>query len=246
MVEPTEHYTPKAAVVIFRNGKADKTYCEMHEISNGIIGSGKPMTPDFASSLGHSLVKESMSLPGGFVPAGLIHIGWQTDKPILTWHTPAQTNMLRYRPNLGIPNGRMQCPPMIWRYHEANSELSVYAVEPGIHRPKTKLYHAPFHNIYKDQKVCLGDGGWKHIRKNQPFATIMTKCMEAFWGTIFTELHHESGVVGNMSTLHRQLIKSKKPFPLDKLVSCGKTLGDIVKHTVDDDDNDIDIDDNDL
>jgi len=163
------------------------------------------------------LHKENTKLIGGTVYANMLYLGWVYDKPVLAWHTPAESHHVTYSKNLNIPNGKIAAPPMLWLWNDYHRNLAVWAL-PDDQRPteKTDLYHAPFHNVYPDGRICLGSGS-KHITPCKTFISLMAACERVFWNTTFSESHNDRAVSGNLNSLHHELITTGCPFPMDRL-----------------------------
>jgi PRTRC genetic system protein B len=84
----------------------------------------------------------------GVLPNRVLYINPQ-QSGYAVWYTPPQEVPLFFASALGIASGRGKVPAMVWK--AGRNELMVYALK-GNKKPqsKTKLYHAPFFNVYAD------------------------------------------------------------------------------------------------
>lgn len=222
----TDQFIPKAVLTIYESVKQQetdfgprqviKTYVEVHPVEKGLVLAGKPLTNDFANSLGKALHQETRTLISGMIPPNLLYAGWSNDRPVLVWHTPIQKVKAFYTPALNIPNGIIEVPALIWRYNDATGALRLGAIKDPISE-KTPIYYAPFHNCYDNLGVCLGTAA--HNVKNDKlltYADLMRSVEHIFWHTEFSAIHNTNAIDGNLNSLHKNLVAGR-PFPMDKL-----------------------------
>jgi PRTRC genetic system protein B len=156
-------YQPHKALLIY-NCLADENnvYVESYDIgANGNPINAHPLSEAESIALARSLA-ESKELssnflqPKGIVPENLVYTSIGLDG-YAVWYTKPQQVSLRFTTELGIPNGTAPVPALLWKANK--KELSIYALKlKAEERPtlETPLYHAPFFNIYKEGKVCMG------------------------------------------------------------------------------------------
>lgn len=227
-VMASDKFLPVTVIHLYesiRNGE-NKLYVEIADIlKDGETAAFQPLTEDTARHLGEKLYKGTSSIARGIIPRNLLSLTWNNDKPVMVWWTPKQKVKAYYTKELNIPNGTIDVPALVWRFDQDELEIAIYALkddkEPDI---KTKLYHAPFHNVYVDGNVCIGSGDTHLNTHSREFSTIMATAMHVFWGTKFSEIHNDKAIIkGNLNVLHHDLVKGKK-FPLDLLSPTKKTL----------------------
>lgn len=104
-------------------------------------------------------------------------------------------------------------------YIANGKDMYVYALDSN-ERPTTtsKIYKAPYHNIYADGKVCLGSAEVKKPEKT--YQAVMQYWEDLFWKSEFTQLN---GTIirtkSNINTLWKNNIKAeKKAWDNDELI----------------------------
>lgn len=221
MITKEDRFQPQALLTIYRSHQQgeEKLYVEASPIlPNGEVGAAIPLSEEAAAELGEALYKSSTKPVGGQIPANLLSIEWENNKPTLIWYTSAQRQKLVYTKELNIPNGIVHVPALLWIWNSNEGKLSLYALDSD-QRPdnKSKLYNAPFHNVYEDNSTCIGTGS-RHIEKHQTFKAIMDNVMLVWWKTAFSAVHNEKACKLNLNTLHHSLVTTRKNFPIDQLV----------------------------
>ncbi|AIM35305.1 PRTRC system protein B [Sphingobacterium sp. ML3W] len=226
-------YHPKSALVFYetKGGNTD-VYVEHFDMDkNGNPINAHPLTVKEAKVLAKSLQMEkdkdnAFLKSNGILPTNILHIN-PIEKGSVLWYTKAQRRQLYFVNGLDIPNGMVYVPPMIW-YANKNS-LSVFALTSD-RRPteSTKLYYAPFFNIYEDGKVCMGSVNINI--KNSVSVEEFTKAWEDyFFNSYFSHLlGSNSPINGNCVTLWRDLIQTGKPFPKEVLKKNNKIFKNLL------------------
>lgn len=199
--------------------KKEKLYVESALIDEeGRIGAAQPLSIEAAKVLATQL-NASIKIQsfGGIMPENVLRLDYQNTGFELTWWTAAQQVSATYSGNLKIPNGKIWVPAMVWNYDLGDQALKVFALIKS-ERPteKTKIYHAPFHNVYGDGRVCIGTGA-KHFSRANNYTAIMKSVEKVFWGTSFSEIHNTAAAKKNLNTLHHQLVTEQIKFPLEHL-----------------------------
>lgn len=155
-------YHPKSALVFYETkGRTTDIYVEHFDMDkNGNPINAHPLTVREANILVKALRTEKdkdkdFLKPNGILPTNILYLNPSTEKGTVIWYTKAQQRKLFFVDGLQIPNGKAYAPPMLWK--ASKNSLTVYALASD-RRPtdKTKLYYAPFFNIYEDGKVCMG------------------------------------------------------------------------------------------
>jgi PRTRC genetic system protein B len=172
-------------------------------------------------------VKETIALSGIFQAAQELKTGFLRCSGVMpnkvlsvnpeqggyaVWCTPPQEVPLFFSDMLGITSGRGKVPAMIWKAGREN--LSVYALK-GSRKPNanTKIFHAPFFNVYTDGKVCMGN-----VRINIGQDTRLENFMEQwenyFWNSYFSHLMNDfNPVTENIVQLWQAQVATDRAFP---------------------------------
>jgi PRTRC genetic system protein B len=163
----------------------------------------------------------------GILPSNMLYVNQQANG-YAVWYTPPQVMNLFFVDSLNIPSGKFQIPAMLWK---ANTDhLMVYGLA-GKAKPteKTKLYHAPFLNIYGSGQVCMGT-----VQINMGNSTCLEEFMKT-WENYFFNSNFSHSISGNNSTksntteLWRSLAGTNQPFPQNELMKTSLTLKQIIQ-----------------
>lgn len=114
-------------------------------------------------------------------------------------------------------------------FKATKNQLSVYALK-ETRRPtaKTKLYYAPFFNVYESGSVCMGTVGIK-VAKAESLEEFIQLWETLFFNSYFSHLLDDyNPVKENIVSLWKDLIDTDKPFPNEQLKKNGKTLKNIL------------------
>ncbi len=229
-----EIYRPVKALVIYEStSEKDKNvYVESFDMDDkGRPLNAHPLTIEEANGLAECLdntpqVRRSFLKPKGILPPEVLHIN--PDKSsFVVWFTKAQKENLFFIDKLGIPCGKASIPPMIWKADEAG--LSVFALRDN-KRPtiKTPLFHAPFFNIYTNGKVCMGTVDVE-INSYGSLEEFMQSWQEYFFNSYFSHsLDNYAPATINIVGLWKDLVNTRKKFPVSVLTKNGQTLKNII------------------
>jgi PRTRC genetic system protein B len=217
-------YHPVKALLIYerRNDyNQNSCYVESYDMDeNGLPVNGHPLSVKEANSLAKSLLiakkkQRNFLNPNGLLSPDLVFLKTGNDG-FTIWRTPEQKVKLLFTENLAIPSGEASIPALLWK--AGKNSLSVFAVQDEKIRSETKLYHAPFFNVYVDGKVCMGNVAVK-IPNDCPLETFMNLWQDYFFNSYFSHLFGEHlPVKGNIVQLYQKLIKTKASFPVECLL----------------------------
>lgn len=143
------------------------------------------------------------------------------------WYTKGQIVDLFFSETLGISNGMVQVPALLWSANKQN--LVIFALASD-RRPteKTVLYHAPFFNVYDSGTVCMGtvDVNIKNSASIEEFTEAWEKY---FFNSYFSHLMNgHNPIKGNCVNLWKNLIGTRNLFPKNILKRTNKTLKDLL------------------
>jgi PRTRC genetic system protein B len=231
-------YQPVKALLIWRkqllnDGEEEHSiYVESYDIGK----SGKPINA-------HPLTfKETLALSSLFQSAEELKTGYLRSRGIMpnkvlyvnpqqggyaVWYTPPQEVTLFFASALGITSGRGKVPAMIWK--AGREELAVYALK-GCKKPdsKTKLFHAPYFNIYQDGRVCMGTVK-VNIAESARLEDFMAQWESYFWNSYFSHLMGEfNPVTENIVQLWQAQVATNNPFPAHILKPTNQTLQNLL------------------
>ncbi len=227
-------YLPKAALVIYEKKDSQKhIYIESYDIgADGYPINAHPLSMRECSHLAKVLdtsdeMKRSFLKPEGLLPANVIYIN-PDHNGYAIWHTPPQRERLLFLDELGISNGAANLPALLWK--AGKDTIQVYALDSNAAIDEnTELYHAPFFNIYKDGKVCMGTVAVK-IDNDCRLEEFIQQWQDYFFNSYFSHLMvGHNPVKGNIVQLWQGLIGSKKSFPKKLLIKNGLTIKNLIQ-----------------
>lgn len=210
----------KQALMIYSNG--NDSYIEIHEVKHGELLAGKPLTKEAIRRVWKDCyAKARVVNEAGLLPLNLLY----RHKGRVIWHIPAGPHPLAFHKNLAIPSGMARCPALIFM---AGQWLSVFALKwRGRPTARTKLYHAPFHNVSGSGEICMGSA--RRPKSNISTAKYMAGMETAFWQSEFSHIHNQNLREGvNINTLWKRLVETDEPFPNEVLRDTGKRLEDLL------------------
>lgn len=220
--------TPEMAIIvnrINRNAYNNAYYLERRDIINGKMSAAVPLTEECMTDIVDALSSEREDIIYGPIPENMIYADCRHGyKKYVWWHGPEKRQMY-FKDRLNIPNGEMWVPGLI--YVVIGKELSVYAFSGR--RPKTKLFRAPFFNIYSNNKVCLGNAKVKQS-PTLTYENIIKYWETMFWKSEFASLvDNNNPVKDNLVTLTKRLIRTGEKFPESELSPIKTTLKSLLK-----------------
>ncbi|AIL46977.1 PRTRC system protein B [Elizabethkingia anophelis] len=222
----TKVFYPQSALIVYQ-AKEGETYVEHFDMDrNGIPVNAHPLTVREASRLAKVLTtstkeKEPVLRPDGIVSEQILYFDTSMNKVI--WYTKGMGRQMLFTEDLGIPNGTANVPPMLWVADRNN--LAVFALASN-RRPteKTKLFNAPFFNVYDDGNVCMGSVDTE-IKKTASLEEFTQQWEFFFFNSYFSHLMSDyNPIKGNCVSLWESLVTGSKTFPMKVLIDSGLTL----------------------
>ncbi|WP_116790859.1 PRTRC system protein B [Flavobacterium psychrotrophum] len=228
----TQHYLPKCALVFYETDTEEKQcYVEYYDMdATGQPRNAHPLSVLETERLHACLetqarAKQAFLKPDGLLSQNVLHI--DPSGGSVMWYTKARIRPMFFIPKLGIPNGKAHTPALLWK--ASREGVALYGLSsdrvPNINTP---LYHAPFFNIYKGGRVCMGtvDVAIKSSASLEEFIEAWENC---FFNSYFSHLLDSyNPVKGNCVSLWKRLIQSGDAFPKSELVRNKMTLKNLL------------------
>lgn len=218
--------SPQMAVIVYSEARTNGVYLERRDINNGKMGPGHPLTKDCISKIIQTLAEDSDDIELGFsgiVPPTLLYADTNTGRTKLVWYNPPRKRMMYFVQSLGIPDGEITVPGML--YCVENGNLKVWTFKGR--KPKNELFMAPYFNT-NDSSVCLGTANAKKPI-HQRFEDEIKYWEEMFWKSEFSHIYGPNPINGNLAVITKECIEKKIPFPTDLLIPSKRKLKDILK-----------------
>lgn len=229
-----EIFTPVKALVLYTNHKEDKgIYIESYDMD----GQGKPinahpLSQEECSQLAEVLqsstqLKTTFLQPKGIMPENVLYLNPASTGHAI-WYTKTQAVDLFFKKELGIDSGKAIVPAMVWK--ASKNGIAVYAIkDKGRPKADTRLYDAPFFNIYEDGSVCMGT---VDIRFDAHCALedFIRQWQLYFWSSKFSHIidGRLSPIDGNIVQLWKEQVNTGRPFPNEILSKKNLTIKDII------------------
>ena len=225
------YYAAAALVIYQRKGSGSDSYAEFFDMDDsGSPINGHPLTIKEGNRLAKALQtkdskQESFLTPKGMLDASVLYVDSKRGKAV--WYTKAQCRTLYFADKLEIPNGPAQIPPMVWVADRAS--VNVYALCSNKRPTKnTKLFYAPFFNVYEQGTVCMGTVDVS-IKKTASLEEFIHSWESYFFNSYFTHLIEEHNPInGNCVLLWKSLVNNEAIFPTTVLKPTTKTIKDLL------------------
>jgi PRTRC genetic system protein B len=230
--------SPQAAIIIYKDRAeySPQYFLEKREIK--LVGdrytlmAPVPLSEEQMREIAKSYVKTRAASVGfgGLIAAHLLYGLSRPGKTLVIWYRPAMVRSLNFSAALGIKGGTEVRTPALLFLADGNS-LYIYALMDD-NRPEaaTKLYNAPFFNIYSDGRVCLGTA--RVGQRSTTYEGEAARFERAFFMAEQNGGNSENNCKTPLRVLWNGLIKSKASFPAKKeLVQHKKfrTLGELLE-----------------
>lgn len=225
-------YTPFKALLFYQNEK-DDLYVESFDMDAlGRPINAHPLSQRESKALSESMQSKQENTSGFLSTVGLLsdrvlYLGRSGDGCAI-WYTPEMKKHLIFKSDLGISDGEAYLPPLLWK--ASKNGLSLWALENN-DRPslETRLYQAPFFNLYPDGRVCMGNVNVK-FSLNIDLDQFMSQWQKLYFGSAFSHLlQGVSPVKCNIVQLWQQQISTENPFPKHELKRSRDLLKDIIR-----------------
>ena len=224
-------FKPVSALVFFqRKGIEAETYVEHYDMDrNGTPINAHPLTVSEARKLSKALhiedVGRTLLKPKGIMKTNILFVDPNSHRAM--WFTKAQKRELYFCNGLGIPSGTANVPAMLWL--ASRDSLNVFALK-NDRRPtdRTRLYYAPFFNIYKSGNVCMGSVSVK-IKDGATLEEFTSDWENYFFNSYFSHLlENHNPIEGNGILIWKKLVNTDKPFPTEVLKVSNSTIKDLM------------------
>lgn len=226
-------FYPYSALVFYKSDEGyNNFYVEHFDMdNNGTPINAHPLTVNESKELSRMLNVEQEQnntcfIPNGILPSNILHLN-SNDNGQVIWYNKPQKCPLLFVKSLDISNGTAYMPTLIFK--ATKTELSVYALKSN-RRPtmNTKLYYAPFFNIYEDGSICMGtvDIQVKDANSLEEFITLWE---DHFFNSYFSHLLDSyNPIKSNIVEFWQNQINTDKPFDTKELKRNNRTLKDII------------------
>lgn len=234
--ENEETMSLQKAIMLYTDGHGG-SFATVHEVSpdtNGVpsLQEGHPLTMEALNNLQTSVAKSAGGKRSfsGFLPENVLAVGSSS----IVWWIPAAVRPLAFNCSdnlIGQATGQAPTPPLVFSV-ASDGAWSVFALKENT-RPTldTKLWQAPYFNVWQSGKICQGTTRIPHGATTQQ----IEDWNKAFFGSNFSHpnVHAPAKLVkykGGAYQFWKDMLEgSFKKFPLRVLVETEYTLDDLIK-----------------
>jgi PRTRC genetic system protein B len=173
----TAMFSLTKALLIYEQHSGNKTAVSVHPVNQGVIGAGEPITMEAIEALSVSLGR---NLSACYLSPEVVCLGLGR----MAWFCPSNRRRIWFTKNTECAhlNGKVvQHPPLLFVVKDR--QLSVFALAKN-ERPSatTKLYRAPYWNLYDDGAMCKGSARYPE----QPIPANIKQFEDAFFNSAFS------------------------------------------------------------
>lgn len=213
MFNITEHKESdlKHILAVYSNDTMESI--EHYKITNNMLGAGKPLSLNLANEIFKNLqyTKGHHLTFNGMIPSNVVHVDTVTQS--LIWKVKSHKRKLLFK-NKSFKTDEYILPHLVFLLKE--NIVSVFAIKTYSVQENTKLFNAPFLNVWSDGKVCMGSAV---VDKQQvsSYDELMVLVENLFFNSYFTHTNHDIIVDCNLIELYKKL-KTENKFPNKVLI----------------------------
>ncbi|MEG1544001.1 MAG: PRTRC system protein B [Tannerellaceae bacterium] len=214
--------SPEMALLVYRHEQ--KYYLERRDIINGKMAAGIPLTEECLTNIFDSISSDESDMLHGSIPDNMLYADGRCGREKYVWYNKPERRNLLFSKEAGISDGQMWIPGLV--YVASATTLSVFAFKGN--KPKSKLFKAPFFNIYDSGKVCLGSA---QVDKPSEltYERIVQYWEKMFWASEFVHILGNNPVKNNLATLLKKGIETDCRFPEDELLPVKTNLKELLR-----------------
>lgn len=231
--------SPAMAIIVFADKGRNNYYLEQREITSEdgkyIFQSPVPLADNVLQEIASSYVKNNgwRLEHTGIIPEHILFGKSKIGTSVVVWYRPAMQRSLNFSAHLKIKGNTLVKVPATF-YVALNSDLYVFALMTN-ERPvsSTKLYNAPFFNIYSDGRVCLGTAYLG--AKTESFEKEADRYERGFYMAEQNGGQSTNNCKTPLPQLWNKVVSSKSAFPSKtelKQHPTYKTVGDIFSQLI--------------
>ncbi|MFJ9531230.1 PRTRC system protein B [Herbaspirillum sp. NPDC101396] len=222
----------EAAFLFYRSQDGRSVYASQHPIVFSpenphapVLGPGRAPSKKAIAALGASVAAATAF--SGFVPAGMLYTGPNA----MAWWCPPLLRHMWFKTSdaiIGEAHASISQPGLV--FIAAHGDVHVFAVT-GAERPvpDTKLFKAPYFNVWEGGKVCAGNVNFPKTTD----ASAIDAYERAFFGSRFTHPNDKKLVKWKGGSVHMWKHLLDNPNAewdwAKRLVPCGATLAETIK-----------------
>lgn len=218
--------SPKLLLLLYEDGYAETSALHQHG-EEFLPGSFCPLNSELRSQFIEVLSGAQQRNQISVKPEQLIASGSKDGMRFLLWYRKPALTKLYFSGRKNLNDGLAWTPPLLFKY---DGKFHVYAVK---RRPdhRSKLYQAPFGNIYEDGSICMGTVQVDYDELKRRSEQDAIKYLESlFFNSTFSHANAKQLLKSmNVDFLWKEQIKTQQPFPMDQLVEIPLTFKSLLR-----------------
>lgn len=202
----------KGLMMLYGNGETSYVEWRVYNERDRKLEVGAPLSMDNLEALYAYMVGRKMGAGqlAGLIPKALIYMNPSLN--IYVWAVSGGKRDVQLTKGAGLRKGWIKYPPMVFVVN--GNTLSIFCYN----KTMTKLYPAPFYNIYDDGSVCLGTVKLNSVKAAKTYAEYLNA-----WENLFFNSKYSHGI-GDKMGIMKSLINNPKPFPWKKVAKILKPI----------------------
>ncbi len=161
----------------------------------------------------------------GIIPQNVISFKNNAIEKKIIWSSKPTKQYLLFTDDLSIKSGYYNLPKLVFELNQ--NTLSVFSVKKGILNENTKLYHAPFLNVFKGGNVCMGSASLD-ISSFSYVEDAILYAENHFFNSVFTHTNHNNIIKENLVEYLKKTKDTDTIFDEKLLLENGQTLIDLI------------------
>ena len=197
MKQVPEIYKPVMSLVVYQSSNEaynSSVYVEEHTIrelkeNQFTFGPAKPCRTKLLGKLLNSIrgIDAAKYYFTEIIPENVLSFNIKDQELNLIWKVKRHYHELNFDKSHNISSSYVMNPNLIFKIK--GNTLYVFAIKNYKCNMKSLLYHAPYHNIYNDGRVCMGNAEIKwHL---SDLTLLINNIEEVFFSSKFTHLNHK-------------------------------------------------------
>lgn len=161
----------------------------------------------------------------GIIPQNVVSFKNNAIEKKIIWTVKPSKKYLLFSDDLAIENGYYNLPKLVFELNK--NTLSVFSVKNEILNENSKLYHAPFLNVYKSGNICMGSASLD-ISSFSYVEDVILYAENHFFNSVFTHTNHNKIIKENIVEYLKKTKDTDIIFDEKILLENGKTLIDLI------------------
>lgn len=216
---------PTKVITIFEN--KDHTYIEWAPVKDMIPQASMPLSYDTLKDIFSFISQEELTKYKfkSIIPKNVIYYDNNVSSLKLIWYVKGKIASYLTKNK----EDTLYYPNLLFMYN--NRQMYIYSFIDNVVTNDTKLYKAPFPNIYEDNSMCFGN---MNIDKFIHFdlEKTMLSLTDSFFNSKFNEYMSGNRTDHNTDNIFKRILNKDIQFPIKELVALNKTVKSLLNDKI--------------